>query len=386
MSMHPATTPTNGNDIIHGHGDDYGPNPIPPSLVHGIMNPGDTLHGLDGNDIIFGDFFNPLVNYQSDSLFGDAGNDWLFGDTVDFSYAPLKAAFPGLADVFIDLEDGTHLDVTKDPAFLTRSDIGQADDLHGGTGDDHLYGGAGSDILRGNAGNDYLDGGTRDDDMQGGMGNDTYVVDNGNDIINEKFDSDGGLGGGIDLVLSSISYSLNHSSPIDDTVENMTLTGAGNTSATGNAIANRLAGNGGANTLSGLAGNDVLSGAAGADTLVGGAGNDSLAGGLGNDFFVFNTALSSTLNRDTITDFHHLGDKIKLENAVFTAVGGVGALNGNFFRVGTHALDPNDFIIYNSSTHVLSYDSDGSGAHAAVQFAVLASPFTAISAADFLVI
>src|SRR5262249_22549845 len=77
-------------------------------------------------------------------------------------------------------------------------------------------------------------------------------------------------GGGIDTVLSSLAtYTL----PAN--VENLTLTGTGDISGTGNALNNVLTGNDGKNTLDGAAGNDTLAGGLGADILNGGAGTDT---------------------------------------------------------------------------------------------------------------
>lgn len=61
-------------------------------------------------------------------------------------------------------------------------------------------------------------------------------------------------------------------------------------------------------------------------------------------------------NRDTITDFNVVDDTIQLENAIFTSLISTGSLAAGWFVVGTGALDPNDFVIYDS----------GSGAVAAV--------------------
>ena len=154
-----------------------------------------------------------------------------------------------------------------------------------------------------------------------------------------------------------------------------------------------LTGNGGGDTLLGQDGNDTLNGGLGNDHwrqrqrhAVRRAGNDTLTGGANNDFFVFNTALNASTNRDTITDFNHVDDTIKLENAVFTKLGaGVHALKPGFFRAGTKALDANDYIIYNNATGALSYDNDGNGAHAAIQFATLTNK-PALAANDFQVI
>ena len=54
-------------------------------------------------------------------------------------------------------------------------------------------------------------------------------------------------------------------------------------------------------------------------------------------------------------------------------------------RVGTKALDGNDFLIYNKATGVLSYDQDANGAGAAIIVATLTNK-TAIDASDFFVV
>ena len=64
-----------------------------------------------------------------------------------------------------------------------------------------------------------------------------------------------------------------------------------------------------------------------------------------------------------------------------------GTLNPANFRASTTgtAADANDFVLYNTSDGSLLYDTDGSGAAAAIQFAVLGgNPL--ITAADFLLV
>ena len=126
----------------------------------------------------------------------------------------------------------------------------------GGAGNDQIFGLGGNDVLVGNDGDDLLDGGTGNDIMRGGSGADVYIVDSALDDVDE-------VGNGtIDRVEASVSWSL---AP-DVFVENLTLTGVGNNSATGNALNNTLIGN---------IGNNVLNGGIGADRMEGGAGNDS---------------------------------------------------------------------------------------------------------------
>jgi Ca2+-binding RTX toxin-like protein len=73
-----------------------------------------------------------------------------------------------------------------------------------------------------------------------------------------------------------------------------------------------------------------------------------------------------------------------LDNAFFAKLGAVGGLNSAFFRAGTSAADANDFVIYNQATGALSYDADGNGAGAAIQFATI-SNHIALTASDFFI-
>lgn len=129
---------------------------------------------------------------------------------------------------------------------------------------------------------------------------------------------------------------------------------------------------------------DTLDGGAGNDVLIGSLGQDKLYGGANNDVFVFNVALIAA-SRDTIYDFNLGNDTIQLENAIFTKVGAVGALKPAAFKLSTQVKDADDRIIYNKATGQLFYDSDGSGAAAAIHFATLQNKPT-VTAADFAVI
>jgi len=145
-----------------------------------------------------------------------------------------------------------------------------------------------------------------------------------------------------------------------------------------------------ATNMNGGAGIDTLSGGDGADTLNGGLGNDILTGGAGNDTFVFNTTLSSTTNKDTIKDFTIGQDAIQLDNAIFTMLMTTGPLSSmNFIANSTgKAVDGNDYIVYNTTSGVLSYDADGNGTGLAIQIALIGStiPHPILSATDFTII
>jgi Ca2+-binding RTX toxin-like protein len=128
----------------------------------------------------------------------------------------------------------------------------------------------------------------------------------------------------------------------------------------------------------------MLDGNAGANVLDGGAGSDVLNGFGGADTFAFTTALGAG-NADLIADYSAVDDTIALDDAIFTQIGGPGALNANAFFVGSAAHDADDRIIYNSATGQLFYDADGTGGGAAVLFATLIGA-PALTVSDFTVI
>ena len=64
-------------------------------------------------------------------------------------------------------------------------------------------------------------------------------------------------GSGIDLVRSALTFSLANAARAKGSIENLTLTGAGEINATGNGLANLLVGNAGINVINGAAGNDT---------------------------------------------------------------------------------------------------------------------------------
>ena len=134
-----------------------------------------------------------------------------------------------------------------------------------------------------------------------------------------------------------------------------------------------------------LGGNDALHGRRGSDTLAGGLGADFMTGGADDDRFVFDTALGSG-NVDRLPDFSRKeGDRIVLDDLVFTEIGPLGVLKGKAFHIGKKAGDKNDRIVFNEKKAVLFYDGDGKGGDKQVKFAVL-DEGTDLSAGDILVI
>ncbi len=321
--------------------------------------------------------------------------------------------------------------LTLDQTLLIHQGGAGDDALYGGNGNDSFYGAAGNDLLIDNhGGNDMLDGGTGADIMIGGTGNDLYIVDNIDDVITETSK----LANEIDTVTSSVDFTL------PKNVENLTLTGSV-INGIGNSANNLIIGNAAANVFNGGLGDDSFQGGAGKDTyfinslgdivtelkgsgrdtvnsnitytlpvnvenlvllgttaingtgngqrnkvignhgdniLKGGAGNDVLVGKAGKDTFVL-----SDLSKDTIKDFSVSDDTIQLDHSVLNTLT-VGNLSATNFVLNT-ASDANDYLIYNSSTGALFYDTNGNGAGAATQIALLGKGL-ALTAADFVVI
>jgi VCBS repeat-containing protein len=291
----------------------------------------DKLIGTEGDDVMFG-------GIGEDSLFGLGGHDQLHGGSA--------------------------------PDRLVGGD---GDDLlDGGRGHDRLEGGAGDDILNGgDHGIDRLDGGTGADTMTGGNDNDTYVVDNAGDIVIEL------KGEGNDRVESTIDYDL----PAH--LEQLSFLGSNHLVGRGNALDNKLFGNAGKNFLNGGTGNDVIDGGAGSDRIYGSEGHDVLIGGAGHDRFHFNTSLSPG-NVDRIIDYAPGVDLIHLARPAFAGVGSGGTLSANAFVQGDTPGDSSDRILYDLVSGRIFFDSDGTGAAAAILFAQV-TPGTALTHGDFYV-
>lgn len=114
-------------------------------------------------------------------------------------------------------------------------------------------------------------------------------------------------------------------------------------------------------------------GGAGDDTIIGNNTANTLTGGLGADHFVFNTALNSTINVDTITDFLSNTDKVDLSKTVMSGLGAIGALSIDEFFQGSTSHDATDRILYDATSGTVYYDADGSGAAAAIAVAIFGS-------------
>ncbi len=142
----------------------------------------------------------------------------------------------------------------------------------------------------------------------------------------------------------------------------------GNDTLSGGLGNDKLLGGVGNDLLQGEEGRDALQGQAGDDTLVGGLGKDALSGGAGADVFLFHTALEGG---DKIADFTIGIDHIGLDQAGF----GLTALaeGVNFISApGATATSGVPTVLYDSTTGILAFDADGTGAGTAVTLATLA--------------
>ncbi|MFD2578643.1 calcium-binding protein [Novosphingobium colocasiae] len=171
---------------------------------------------------------------------GGTGNDTYYVD--DAGDIVLENASDGIDEVRTTLNlYGLAANVEK----LTFTGIGN----FAGTGN------ALNNAIIGGTGDDTLDGAVGRDTMTGGQGNDTYRVDNVGDLIVEQ------VGQGTDTVETTLSAFT-----LGANIENLTYTGLGNFTGTGNALDNVINGGAGIDRLSG--------GTAGLDTLIGNGGND----------------------------------------------------------------------------------------------------------------
>ncbi|WP_417541706.1 calcium-binding protein [Methylophaga thalassica] len=322
---------------------------------YGVMNGGnDTYYGGDGNDVLVG-------GSGADSLYGEEGDDiFLIGG-------------------FGSGNSGT----------TSAADDGNQEWIATGAEHDLIVGGDGVDTLR----------------ITTGVGADTKA--NGTIVLNDA-NFQGmevvQVGGTVDqlnvendaLQMLNDHYYFAANGTVDDldnslgnnggTIDNVVVDASG---VTANGL--RFEGNGNDNTFIGTTQDDVF---------VGNGGNDTLTGGDGADTFVFGqvheqvvtgdddevqTYVDTAFNLtgiDTITDFLSGVDKIALNIDQFTSLtAGSFTADNLVCSVGAAAGDANDFLLFDTSTGALSYDADGSGSGAAVQFATLTG-VTSLSASD----
>jgi Ca2+-binding RTX toxin-like protein len=323
----------------------------------------DVLRGGGGDDTYLVDSYDDVVAETQ-----DGGNDSvLFAGTTsnafhsNFDYSLTRSVYPFTPALVIrDQSTGVeHLGVYDQASTNAVS-------LRGSIYDDLLTGNDGSNLLDGQAGNDTI---------IGYRGDDVYFIGEAGDQVIEQANE------GYDTVFIGRNLPDRYNTPdptithytLDDNAERIVATGYGaptGLTLTGNALNNEIYDNSGSSIIDG------------------GAGSDILTGNGGNDAFVFSTALGPD-NVDQLTDFAPGGDRIWLDDAIFTGLA-PGTLSAGEYHSGTadnwQAQDGDDHILYDSSTGNLYFDADGNGAQAAQLFATVHEGLSALSAADFIVV
>jgi len=348
------TTPTVINYLDTGFDDTF-------ATITGLLAASD----MDGTTITYG------ITGGTDSGVGSISMSSPYGVlTVSKATGAYSFVADDVGIEALTLAASTHFTVTASDGVLTDSKALVINIAQKGRTES-----LGNDRLTGTSGDDHFDGLAGADIMTGRSGDDTYTVDNARDRVVEN------SRGGIDTVISSVSYALKFN------LENLSLSEIDSINGTGNTLNNVLTGNDGANTLNGGVGadtliggsgndiyivdndgdvvtetstltteidivkssktytlganlenltltssaalngtgndlNNVLTGNKGANVLDGGGGNDTLEGGIGNDTLTggdgHDTFQLKNSSKDTITDFSVLDDTIQLENSVFT--------------------------------------------------------------------
>ncbi len=234
-----------------------------------IMNVQDIDLRTYGHAITDRDHFvvtEEFADYAGISNHGTAFNGGAGTDTLN--------AVAVYSDTTINLQNGSGI---IDGLAITNSGIERVysgdgnDTLTGSTQSLYLNSGRGNDTIVGGALGETIIGGAGADQMYGYGGDDVYDVDDIGDRVAELANQ------GYDTVNSSVSFVL------APDVEELNLTGTGNSDGLGNGGANIIRGNDGNNGLAGGNSGDLLIGGAGNDSLDGQNGSDIMRGGTGSD-------------------------------------------------------------------------------------------------------
>lgn len=311
----------------------------------------DQLYGRAGDDVLYGGAGNDL-------LLGGLGSDWLDGGTGTDTVSYQETGSGVIVDMLnASIQTG---EAAGDQLISIENIIGSNfnDTLAGDNSRNFLYGQDGNDLLFGRAGDDVLYGGNGGDTLIGGVGSDWL---------------DGGAG------LDYASY-LDSGTAI--TVD-MTVPAANKGEAAGDQLIN-IEGVVGTNFNDVLLGdglNNVFIGADGADVIYGRGGSDYLVGGAGADQFRYANVGESG---DTIADFQSGIDTLQFSASGFGSGLTGGALAANRLVIGTSATQNFGQFVFDSSTSILYWDADGTGAGAKVAMFALTN-ITSLTVNDFVI-
>lgn len=334
---------TTGNDNIYGNGGSD-------TIDGGDGN--DNLRGGEGEDSLIGGSGNDFLDggADADRMFGGTGNDTYIvddrgdavveyaGEGLDlvrsyiFEYR-LGANLEGLQLIGDVAKNGVRNDLNN---TITGNVLGNS--LRGLGGNDTIAAGDGNDTISGDGGNDAIDGGT------------------GVDIATYRFDA-----AGVTVDLSITGNQNTGGSGIDrlTNIENLE----------GSQFNDILSGNSGANVISALGGDDVLRGR---------EGNDTLESGTGSDTFRFEG--TATNGYDIIRNFASTSDTLE-----FRVADGYSASATITIGAGATATSAGPEFIFDSTSNLLSYDEDGTGAGAATVLAGFVNG-DVMTSSDFIII
>ncbi len=341
--------------VLGGAGIDY---------IYGL-NGNDGLGGDAGNDWVWGGFGDDTVAGAAgaDHLFGEDGNDLLSGgaDIVEMAGGIGNDTYvvDNSQDVVIELAGGGADRVFTSVSYTLAA--GQeievlATNSNTGTALINLTGNAFANGLTGNAAANVLNGGGGIDAMAGLGGNDAYAVDNALDAVTEA------VGGGVDRVYASVSYTLAAGQEIE-TLSTSNNSGRAAINLTGNEFVNSLIGNLGAN---------VLNGGGGIDTMTGLAGNDSYSvdnaldkvieaasGGTDRVYASVSYVLAAGQEIETLSTSSNAGlSSINLTGNAFnnTLIGNGGAnlLNGGLGNDILTGLNGADTFLFNTALNAVT--------------------------------
>lgn len=313
---------TSGDALIGGTGND---------TLYGF-NGNDTLTAGSGNQTLYGESANNLLTAGAgnDTLIS-AGNSTLVGGTGDTTFVVQNNT-----DVIQAQLTGSNTNTVKSSVNFVLPDNVQNLTLLGknaltGTGNTL------ANTITANSGNDVLIAGSGIATLVGGTGNDTFIINNAADVVQAQ-----STGTNVNTVLSSVSYVL------PDNVQNLTLTGTADLTATGNNLNNVITANGGNDTLIAGSGNDELIGGFGNDWLISGSGTDTLVGGIGQTTFLINNS------RDVITQQPNNSSSSVMASVNYVLPQNVNTLtltgNANLTAIGNNE---NDVITGNAGNDTL---------------------------------
>ena len=332
----------------------------------------------------------------ADTLIGGDGNDTYVVDNAGDTVADTSGFETVQSSVNFVISAGLeNLTLTGASAVNGTGNSGN-NVISGNSADNVLDGGLGNDTLSGGAGNDILIGGAGDDTFLTGVGADTVV-------------------GGLNTAFNSAAFNatglvngdwLSYADATSGVTVDLSKSGLGTGGAAGDVWS-------GIENLQGSNFNDTLTAdnfASGFYEVFGGAGNDTISSGngtafvfirgdAGTDVLIGNAAHSDGFmiqygqGFDSILEFVG-SDLLVVSKSAFNLAGNVGFNPGaaEFAnKASASFVGANERLIFETDTHILWADRDGSGsAFAAEAIAVIqgaaGGAIASLSAGDFFII